>query len=32
VNLAPFGLQNPNEIFVPTDEPQGQIEGTVSRS
>jgi urate oxidase len=32
VNLAPFGLENPNEIFVPTDEPHGQIEGTVSRS
>jgi urate oxidase len=32
VNLAPFGLDNPNEIFVPTDEPHGQIEGTVTRS
>jgi urate oxidase len=32
VNLAPFGLANPNEIFVPTDEPHGQIEGTVTRS
>jgi urate oxidase len=32
VNLAPFGLDNPNEIFVPTDEPRGLIEGTVSRS
>jgi len=31
VNLAPFGLDNANEIFVPTDEPHGQIEGTVSR-
>ena len=31
-NLAPFGLDNPNEIFVPTDEPHGQIEATVSRS
>jgi len=31
VNLAPFGVENPNVIFVPTDEPQGQIEGTVSR-
>ena len=30
-NLAPFGLENRNEIFVPTDEPHGQIEGTVSR-
>src|SRR5713226_6398769 len=26
VNLAPFGLDNPNEIFVPTDEPHGLIE------
>jgi urate oxidase len=31
VNLAPFGLENHNEIFVPTDEPHGQIEGTVVR-
>jgi urate oxidase len=31
VNLAPFGLQNRNELFVPTDEPQGLIEGTVTR-
>jgi urate oxidase len=32
VNLAPFGLDNPKEIFVPTDEPHGQIEGTVTRT
>jgi urate oxidase len=31
VNLAPFGLDNRNELFVPTDEPHGQIEGTVAR-
>jgi urate oxidase len=31
INLAPFGLENKNEVFVPTDEPRGQIEGTVSR-
>ena len=31
VNLAPFGLENKNEIFVPTDEPHGQIEATVAR-
>jgi urate oxidase len=31
VNLAPLGLENRNEIFVPTDEPHGLIEGTVSR-
>jgi urate oxidase len=31
VNLAPLGLENKNELFVPTDEPHGQIEGTVAR-
>jgi urate oxidase len=31
VNLAPFGMENKNELFVPTDEPHGLIEGTVSR-
>ncbi len=31
INLKPFGLENQNEVFVPTDEPHGQIEGTVSR-
>lgn len=31
VNLSPFGLENENELFVPTDEPHGQIEGTVAR-
>jgi urate oxidase len=31
VNLKPFGLENQNEIFLPTDEPHGQIEGTVTR-
>ena len=31
INLAPFGLENKNELFVPTDEPHGQIEGTVGR-
>ena len=31
LNLAPFGLENKNEVFVPTDEPHGQIEGTVVR-
>lgn len=31
VNLSPFGLENRNELFVPTDEPHGQIEGTVER-
>lgn len=31
INLAPFGLDNKNELFAPTDEPHGQIEGTISR-
>lgn len=32
VNLAPFGLSSDNAVFVPTDEPHGQIECTVGRS
>jgi urate oxidase len=31
VDLAPFGLDNPNDVFVPTDEPFGLIEGTIRR-
>ncbi len=31
INLKPFGLENQNEVFVPTDEPHGQIEGSVTR-
>ncbi|MGH9720347.1 MAG: factor-independent urate hydroxylase [Bryobacteraceae bacterium] len=31
VDLAPFGLDNPNEVFLPIDEPHGQIEITVKR-
>jgi urate oxidase len=31
VDLSPFGLQNDGEIFVPTSEPHGLIEATVSR-
>lgn len=31
VDLAPFGLDNPNEIFVATDQPFGLIEATVKR-
>ena len=31
VDLTRFGLENRNEIFVPTDEPHGLIEGTVTR-
>ena len=32
IDLSPFGQDNPNEIFVPTDEPHGSIEATVRRS
>jgi len=31
VDLSRFGEENPNEIFVPTDEPAGQIEARVRR-
>ncbi len=31
INLAPFGLENKNEVFVPTDEPHGDITATVGR-
>jgi urate oxidase len=31
VDLTPLGLENRNEIFVPTDEPYGLIEATVMR-
>lgn len=31
VDLSPFGLDNPNEIFVATDEPFGLIEAVVRR-
>lgn len=31
INLAPFGRENKNEIFTPTEEPHGQIEATISR-
>ncbi|MDQ7909270.1 urate oxidase [Phytohabitans sp. ZYX-F-186] len=32
VDLSPFGLDNPNEVFVAADRPYGLIEGTVRRS
>ena len=32
INLEPFGLQNRNEVFLPTDEPHGQIEATIGRA
>jgi urate oxidase len=31
VDLSPFGLDNPNEVFLPIDEPSGYIEGTLRR-
>ena len=31
MNLSAFGLDNNNDIFLPTDEPHGQIECTVGR-
>ena len=31
MNLQPFGLDNNNDVFLPTDEPHGQIECTVGR-
>jgi urate oxidase len=32
VDLKPFGLDNPNEVFVATAEPFGLIEATIRRS
>jgi urate oxidase len=32
LDLKPFGLDNENEVFVPTDEPHGQIEASVARA
>lgn len=31
IDLKPFGLENKNELFVPTDAPQGWIEATIVR-
>jgi len=31
VDLAPFGLENPNEVFHADDRPYGYIEGTIRR-
>jgi urate oxidase len=31
LNMKPFGRDNPNAVFVPTDEPHGQIECSVTR-
>jgi urate oxidase len=32
VDLSRFGQENPNEIFVPTDEPSGFIQATIKRT
>ena len=32
VDLSPFGLDNPNEVFYAADRPYGLIEGTVRQS
>lgn len=32
VDFAPFGIENANEVFTPTDEPHGLIEVTVARN
>jgi urate oxidase len=32
VDLTPFHMDNPNEVFVPTEEPYGVIEATLTRS
>lgn len=31
VDLSPLGLDNPNEVFLPIDEPSGYIEGKLIR-
>jgi urate oxidase len=31
VDLTPLGLDNPGEVFVPTEEPHGLIEATLTR-
>jgi urate oxidase len=31
LDLRPFGLENPGTVFLPTDEPHGQIEATIGR-
>lgn len=32
VDLSPFGMENTDEVFVPTDEPQGLMEAVVRRN
>ncbi|KQO78791.1 MULTISPECIES: factor-independent urate hydroxylase [unclassified Methylobacterium] len=31
MNLAPFGIAHGGQVFLPTDEPHGQIEATLTR-
>jgi urate oxidase len=31
IDLSPFGIENKNDVFVPIDEPHGQIEASVTR-
>lgn len=31
INMSPFKRDNPNIVFIPTDEPHGQIECTITR-
>ncbi|GJE59458.1 factor-independent urate hydroxylase [Methylobacterium trifolii] len=31
IDLTPFGLENPGTVFLPTDEPHGQIEAVIGR-
>jgi urate oxidase len=31
VDLAPFGMTNPGDVFLPTDEPHGLIEATLRK-
>jgi urate oxidase len=31
INFQPFKIENANEIFLPTDEPHGQIEALITR-
>ena len=31
LDLKPFGLDNPDQVFVATDQPYGLIEATVRR-
>lgn len=32
VDLSPFGMDNPNEVFVPIEEPSGVIEARINRT